>query len=113
MELWGNNMELVKAITVDWFYSTEFGEEYTFIDITKKEVSRIEYHKPNKSDNTHYCNVYYSNGVCKRLFNINDIIFFNAEEDKAIKDSLDLCDRIEDIWENLAKHFHEDEVFKL
>lgn len=70
-------MDFIKCseITVDWFYTTEVGEEYIKYMVGQNDVSEILYHESKFEGDKHYCDIVFTNGKRIREFNVSYLEF--------------------------------------
>lgn len=65
----------VREVFVNWFYSTEIGEQYFVYRVEERGVKEIEYHAPMGEGDRHYCDITLEDGTRRREFNINSVVF--------------------------------------
>ena len=62
-------------ITTDWFYTTEVGEECEIYEPGKNDCTEIKEHAPQGDGDKWYCDIFFTGGRMKRVFNINSISY--------------------------------------
>lgn len=71
-------MENIKSAIVNWYYTTEHGEEYHNIVegdyYNGSKVSQLLYRKPTERDNRHFVKVELEDGRTALEFNVNSIV---------------------------------------
>lgn len=61
----------VKKIIFNWLYSHELGEDYSYYEVGKNNVTDIRYHKASFEGDRHHCIIYFSNKEKEVIFNLN------------------------------------------
>ncbi len=63
----------IRSVKWNWFFSQRLGEEFSEVSLASEYIEEIRYY--DKTHNSHYCDILYSDGTKKRIFNLNEIIF--------------------------------------
>jgi hypothetical protein len=69
-------MKEVEYVQANWINEAE----YDNYDVEYEGIDKIEYHSPMGEGDKHYCDVIYSNGKIKRVFNLNAVVFTEKKE---------------------------------
>ena len=67
-------MRKLRRAVVDWFYSTENGEEYTMFDVSDDAIKMILHYDS-------FVRVFYNNGRIIDNHNINSVEYLNDERE--------------------------------
>lgn len=69
-------MRKIKSVLYNWFYTTENGEEYTYLEVSKSigELTVVKIIENEVKGKICY-DAYYDNGTMERIFNASQVFY--------------------------------------